>query len=144
MAADIPAMHGDVPVAPDSPRVISLACAVSVDALLHRVVLQLEQRGLELFAVIDHSGAAAAVGLTMPGTKVVMFGNPKGGTPLMVSHPLIALDLPLKLLIWETKDGKTFVSYNAPSYLAVRFALTERESAVVQVAEAIALAVVSD
>ncbi len=93
------------------------------------VIAELEHRGLELFAVIDHSGEAADVGLALPDTKVVIFGNPKGGTPLMVAHPLLALDLPMKLLLWESVAGDAFVSYNTPDFLAERHGLSADERA---------------
>jgi uncharacterized protein (DUF302 family) len=126
-----------------SSGVVTLASRVRVDQVLRRVVTQLDQLGLELFAVIDHSGEAAKVGLMMPDTKLVIFGNPKGGTPLMLAHPLIALDLPLKLLLWETADHNTFVSYNAPSYLAERYRLSTHEADAIRVVETIARSVVS-
>ncbi len=128
-------------MARDAPGVISHQASDPVVEVLARVVEQLEARGLEVFAVIDHSGEAAAVGLSMPETKLVIFGNPKGGTPIMVAHPLVALDLPLKLLIWETDDHRTFVSYNAPSYLGERYGLSDTEGKALGVVEAIAQAV---
>jgi uncharacterized protein (DUF302 family) len=80
-------------------------------------------KGTKLFAIIDHSLEAAAAGLAMPPTKLVVFGNPRGGTPLMVAAPSIAIDLPMKLLIWEDVKGSVWISYNAPSYLAARHGL---------------------
>jgi uncharacterized protein (DUF302 family) len=81
-------------------------------------------KGLKIFAVIDHSGEAAAVGLEMSATKVVIFGNAKSGTPIMKASPSAALDLPLKVLIAES-DGKVRLSYNAPKYLAQRHSIPE-------------------
>jgi uncharacterized protein (DUF302 family) len=132
------------PAAHAPPGVVTLESAADVDEVLRRVVARVQTLGLDIFAVIDHSGAAEEVGLTMPDTKVVMFGNPKAGTPLMLEHPLIALDLPLKLLIWAGDDGRAFLSYNAPAYLSERFELSSRESAAVRVVEDIARAVVVD
>jgi uncharacterized protein (DUF302 family) len=123
--------------------IVTLASSVDVDQLLRRVVVQIEKLGLELFAVIDHSGDAEDAGLAMPDTKLVIFGNPKVGTPLILAHPLIALDLPLKLLLWETSDEEVFVGYNAPSYLAERHGLSAPEADSIRVVEAIARAVVS-
>src|SRR5215472_4339259 len=77
----------------------------------------------KLFAVVDHSGEAAAAGLKMPNTKLLIFGNPKAGTPLMLASPSAALDLPLKILISEDAEGKTWISYNAPAYLQARHKL---------------------
>jgi uncharacterized protein (DUF302 family) len=129
----------------DRRGVVSLPCPVAVDQLLRRVVVQLDKLDLELCAVVDHSGDAGEIGLTMPETKlVIFFGNPSLGTPLMLAHPLIALDLPLKLLIWETDDHHVFLSYNAPSYLADRYGLSEQETEPLRVVETIAQAVISD
>jgi uncharacterized protein (DUF302 family) len=78
------------------------------------------EKGLDVFALIDHSGAAERVGLEMQEAKLLIFGSPKAGTPLMVASPLLALDLPLKILVWRNRDGEVLVSYNATSYLARR------------------------
>ena len=117
---------------------ITLACSDSVDALLRRVVRLVEGLGLEVFSVIDHNGEAAEVGLTMPDTKLVIFGSPRGGTPLMLAHPLIALDLPLKVLLWENTDRCVFVTYNAPDYFATRYELSEHETVALRVVETVA------
>jgi len=77
-------------------------------------------KGMQVFAVIDHSGEAEKVGLKMPATKVIIFGSPKGGTPLMVATPSLAIDLPLKVLVAEGVEGKVFVTYNDPEYLQKR------------------------
>jgi uncharacterized protein (DUF302 family) len=128
----------------DGQGVVTLKCSVGVDQLLRRVVVQLDNHGLELFAVVDHSGEAGEVDLAIPETKlVIFFGNPRAGTPLLRTHPLIALDLPLKLLVWETDDHDVFVSYNAPSYLADRYGLSEQETQPLRVVDTIAQAVIS-
>jgi uncharacterized protein (DUF302 family) len=80
-------------------------------------------KGMKLFAVIDHSGEASAVGLELRDTKVVLFGSPQAGTPVMQAAPLAALDLPLKVLVWSDGD-QTKVSYTSPSALATRYQLT--------------------
>jgi uncharacterized protein (DUF302 family) len=80
----------------------------------------LQSRGITLFAVIDHSGEAAKVGLKMPPTKLLIFGNPKSGTPLMLAAPSIALDLPLKILVAEDAQRKVWLSYNGQAYLQER------------------------
>lgn len=80
----------------------------------------LQDKGIKLFAVIDHSGEAASAGLTMPPTKVLIFGNPKGGTPLMLAAPSTAIDLPLKILVAENAQGKVWISWNDPAYLQQR------------------------
>jgi uncharacterized protein (DUF302 family) len=92
----------------------------SVDEALTKLQGILEAKGIAVFALVDHSGEAAKVGLEMHPTKLLIFGNPKGGTPLMLAAPTIAIDLPLKILIWEDDQGKRWVSYNTPQYLAER------------------------
>ena len=92
----------------------------SVDETVAKLQSMLRAKGVTLFAVIDHSGEAAKVGMKMPPTKLVIFGNPKAGTPLMQAAPSIAIDLPLKILVWEDGQGKVWVSYNSLSYLQQR------------------------
>jgi uncharacterized protein (DUF302 family) len=95
----------------------------SVDETVERIKSILQSKGITLFALIDHSGEAAKVGMKMPPTKLLIFGNPKGGTPLMLAAPSIALDLPLKILVAEDTQGKVWVSYNSPEYLKERHGL---------------------
>jgi uncharacterized protein (DUF302 family) len=83
----------------------------------------LRSAGVTTFATIDHRAAAEKAGLRMPEAVVVVFGNPKGGTPMMLNAPTLAIDLPMKVLIWEDKAGKAWVSYNTASYLAARHGL---------------------
>jgi uncharacterized protein (DUF302 family) len=85
----------------------------------------LQARGVKLFAFVDHSGEAAKIGLKMPNTKLLIFGNPKGGTPLMLASPSIAIDLPLKILVAEDAQGKVWISYNSPEYLKERHGLPQ-------------------
>ncbi len=92
----------------------------SVDQTVDRLKNILQAKGVTLFALIDHSGEALKVGLTMRPAKLLIFGNPKAGTPLMQASPGVALDLPLKILVREDAEGKTWVSYNSPSYLQKR------------------------
>jgi uncharacterized protein (DUF302 family) len=92
----------------------------SVEETLRRLQAALEEKGLHVFAVIDHSGEAEKVGLKMRPTKVLIFGNPKGGTPLMVAVPSLAIDLPLKALVAEDGEDKVSVTYNRPEYLRER------------------------
>jgi len=80
----------------------------------------LQSKGVRLFAVVDHSGEAERAGLKMPPTRLLIFGNPQAGTPLMLAAPSVALDLPLKILVAEDAAGKTWISFNAPEYLQVR------------------------
>ena len=85
----------------------------------------LRAKSVKLFSIVDHSGEAERAGLKMPNTKLLIFGNPKAGTPLMIAAPSAALDLPLKILVAEDANGKTWVSYNAPAYLQERHNLRE-------------------
>jgi uncharacterized protein (DUF302 family) len=96
----------------------------SVDETLGKLQNILEAKGIAVFALVDHSGEAAKVGMKMRPTKLLIFGNPKGGTPLMIAAPSIAIDLPLKLLIWQDEQEKVWVSYNTPEYLAERHGLS--------------------
>jgi uncharacterized protein (DUF302 family)/uncharacterized membrane protein YidH (DUF202 family) len=95
----------------------------SVDQTVQKLEEILAAKGVKLFALIDHSGEAEKAGLQMRPTKLLIFGNPKAGTPLMVAAPSIAIDLPLKVLVSEDAAGKVWVSYNAPSYLQARHGL---------------------
>jgi uncharacterized protein (DUF302 family) len=95
----------------------------SVDQTVEKLKAILQSKGVTLFAVIDHSGEAEKVGMKMPPTKLLIFGNPKAGTPLMQAAPSIAIDLPLKILVWEDAQGKVWVSYNSPEYLQERHGL---------------------
>ena len=98
---------------------------LSVEETVARLTRLVDEKGLVLFAVVDHSGEAAKVGLEMPDTKLVMFGSPAAGTPVMAASPLAALDLPLKVLVWVDAAGAVSVSYNTPEYLAARHHLTD-------------------
>jgi uncharacterized protein (DUF302 family) len=100
--------------------IVSQPSAHSVDVTVEKLQTMLQGKGVTLFAVIDHSGEARRVGLAMPPTKLLVFGNPKGGTPLMLASPSIAIDLPLKILVAQGADGKVSISYNAPEYLQTR------------------------
>ena len=95
----------------------------SVDETVDRLKNILRSKEVTLFALIDHSGEAAKVGMKMPPTKLLIFGNPKGGTPLMLAAPSVALDLPLKILVSEDAQGKVWLSYNSPEYLKERYGL---------------------
>jgi uncharacterized protein (DUF302 family) len=103
--------------------ILDLFSRHSVEQTVTRLEQILRERGIKLFALVDHSGEAERVGIKMPPTKLLIFGNPKAGTPLMLAAPSIAIDLPLKLLVWEDGDGKVRVSYNDPGYLSERHGL---------------------
>jgi uncharacterized protein (DUF302 family) len=104
--------------------VITRASPRSVPDTVTRLTEMVEGKGIKVFAVIDHSGEAERVGLKLRDTKLFVFGSPKGGTPVMVAAPLAALDLPLKVLVWDD-DGQTRVSYTAPNTLAARYDLND-------------------
>ena len=95
----------------------------SVDQTVERLKNILQSKGLTLFALVDHSGEAEKAGMKMPPTKLLIFGSPKAGTPLMLAAPSIAIDLPLKILVWQDAQGKTWLSYNSPDYLKDRHGL---------------------
>src|SRR5262245_33399807 len=95
----------------------------SVDKTVEKLKGVLQAKGISLFAMIDHSGEAEKGGMKMPPTKLLIFGNPKAGTPMMVAAPRSAIDLPLKILIWEDVGRKVWVTYNAPVYLQERHGL---------------------
>jgi uncharacterized protein (DUF302 family) len=92
----------------------------SVDETVEKLKGILRSKGVTLFATVDHSGEAAKVGMKMPPTKLLIFGSPKAGTPLMLTAPSVAIDFPLKILIWEDAQRKVWVSYNDLSYLQER------------------------
>jgi uncharacterized protein (DUF302 family) len=105
-----------------APDVVTKVSPRSVADTVARLEALVAARGMKLFAVIDHSGEAETAGLELRDTKLVIFGSPKAGTPVMVAAPLAALDLPLKVLVWADGD-RTRVSYTAPSTLKARYAL---------------------
>jgi uncharacterized protein (DUF302 family) len=92
----------------------------SVDETVRKLEGILREKGITLFTLVDHSGEAEKAGLKMPPTKLLIFGNPKAGTPVMLAAPSIAIDLPLKVLVWQDNAGKTWLSYNSPEYLKNR------------------------
>ena len=100
--------------------VVTIPSHQPVDQTVQKLEAILRAKGVKLFALVDHSGEAEQVGLHMRPTKHLIFGNPKAGTPLMISAPSAAIDLPLKVLVWEDSAGKTWISYNSPGYLQER------------------------
>jgi uncharacterized protein (DUF302 family) len=105
--------------------IVTIPSNHSVDETVQRIKDLLQSKGVMLFALVDHSGEAAKVGMKMPNTKLLIFGNPKAGTPLMLASPSIAIDLPLKILVAENAQGKVWISYNSPDYLKDRHALPQ-------------------
>ena len=97
----------------------------SVEQTVDRLKNILQSKGGTLFALVDHSGEAEKAGMKMRPTKLLIFGSPKAGTPLMLAAPSIAIDLPLKILVWEDSQGKAWISYNSPEYLRERHGLPQ-------------------
>src|SRR5215469_2635191 len=118
--------------------IIDIPSRHSVQETVEKLKNILQTRGVALFALIDHSGEAEKVGLKMPSTKLLIFGSPKAGTPLMLASPSTAIDLPLKILVWEDKQGQTWVSYNSPEYLQKRHGLPQDLLANIAVVETLA------
>jgi uncharacterized protein (DUF302 family) len=99
---------------------VQIASQHSVNETVDRLTSAFSAKGLQLFVLIDHSGEAEKVGLKMRPTKLLIFGSPKGGTPMMIASPTLAIDLPLKALVWEDEAGKVWLGYNSPEYLQQR------------------------
>ena len=118
--------------------IIDIPSNHSFDEVVQKLKGILAAKGVALFALIDHSGEAEKAGMNMPPTKLLIFGSPKAGTPLMVAAPSIAIDLPLKILVWEDSAGKTRVSYNSPQYLKNRHHVPEELLKNIAVIEALA------
>jgi len=100
--------------------IIDVTSNHSVDETVDKLKGILQAKGVAVFAVVDHSGEAEKVGITMRPTKLLIFGSPKAGTPLMLAAPSVAIDLPLKILVSEDAQGKVWISYNSPAYLQER------------------------
>lgn len=116
IAFTLPFLAASVAAAQDG--LITKPSAHSVSATLDRLEAALKERGLIIFTRIDHAAAAAAAGLKMPASTVLVFGNPRLGTPVFVQKPTLAIDLPLKALVYEDASGKVWVSYNSSDYLS--------------------------
>jgi uncharacterized protein (DUF302 family) len=123
--------------APDNGIVTKLSNH-SVDETVEKLKAILQAKGVTLFALVDHSGEAAKAGLKMPATKLLIFGNPKGGTPVMLAAPSSAIDLPLKILIWEDAAQKVWLSYNSSAYLQQRHGIPQELLQNISVADALA------
>jgi uncharacterized protein (DUF302 family) len=125
-------------MAADENGIVSIATNHSVDEAVMRVKKILVAKGITIFALVDHSGEAEKVGMKMPPTKLVIFGSPKAGTPLMLAAPGIAIDLPLKILVSEDREGRVWLSYNSSEYLEKRHRLPHDLTKNVAVVAAIA------
>jgi uncharacterized protein (DUF302 family)/uncharacterized membrane protein YidH (DUF202 family) len=129
-------MTSMVPMADNG--IINNASNHSVDETVEKLKGILQAKGVTLFALVDHSGEADKVGMKMRPTKLLIFGNPKGGTPIMVAAPSAAIDLPLKILVWEDAQGKVWASYNSPTYLQQRHGIPQDLLPNIAVVEALA------
>ena len=107
-----------------TPGLTTIQSSFGPKETMNRLEAAVQAKGMTVFARIDHAAGAAAAGLSLRPTEVLIFGNAKAGTPLMVLNPLVALDLPLKVLVWVDTDAKVWVSYNAIDYFAGRFGLS--------------------
>jgi len=105
--------------------IITKPSKYSVPETLHRLETILTAKGIQVFALVDHSSEAEKAGLKMPPTQLLIFGNPKGGTPVMLAAPTAAIDLPWKALAWQDTSGKVWLSYNDAAYIQRRFGLTD-------------------
>jgi uncharacterized protein (DUF302 family) len=122
-----------------SEGIINTPSGHSVDQTVEKLKAILQAKGVTLFALVDHSGEAEKVGIKMRPTKLLIFGSPKAGTPLMLAAPSIAIDLPLKILIWEDNQGKVWVSYNSTSYLQERHGVPQELLQNIAVVETLAV-----
>jgi uncharacterized protein (DUF302 family) len=111
--------------APSAAGVVTRSSPQPFAPTVQRLLGLIESKRLKLFALVDHSGEATRAGLTMNETKLLIFGSPAAGTPVMAAAPLAALDLPLKILVWSDSDGRVWISYNDPGFLRSRYDLTE-------------------
>jgi uncharacterized protein (DUF302 family) len=127
---------------PEMPKngLVTIPSGHSVDATVAKLTGILDGKGVKIFALIDHSGEAEKAGLAMPNTKLLIFGSPKGGTPLMLAAPSTAIDLPLKILIAEDSAGKVWVTYSSVEYLQHRHGLPAELIANIAVIHALAAA----
>ncbi len=110
---------------PSIEGIITKQSSFSSEETVKRLQEAIHSRGLTIFAHINHSEEARKIGLTMQEAEVLIFGNPKGGTPLMIASPILALDLPLKVLVWQSSDGRVWASYASTAYLAARYSIPQ-------------------
>jgi uncharacterized protein (DUF302 family) len=128
-----------VPCSQAADGVVSVKSAFNVDTTAKRLETVLTKKGMTIFARIDHAAGAVRVGKKLRPTVLIIFGNPKVGTPLMQSSQIMGIDLPQKALIWEDESGRTWLSYNDPRYLAARHGISNREAVVQKIEKALAI-----
>ena len=123
----------------DSLRVIagltSIESTFGPKETMDRLEAEIRQKGMNVFARIDHAAGAANVGLALAPTELIIFGNPRGGTPLMQSVQTVGIDLPLKALVWQDAANKTWLSYNEPGWIAQRHGVAGAESTIDKMAD---------
>jgi uncharacterized protein (DUF302 family) len=119
--------------------IIEISSNHSVDQTVERLKGILKAKGVTLFTLVDHSGEAEKAGMKMRPTKLLIFGSPKAGTPVMLAAPSTAIDLPLKVLVWEDSSGKVWISYNSPAYLQERHGVPEELMQNIAVVETLAI-----
>jgi uncharacterized protein (DUF302 family) len=122
----------------ESSGVVTIPSNHGVDQTVERLKGILEAKGVTLFALVDHSGEAEKAGMTMPNTKLLIFGSPRAGTPAMLAAPSLAIDLPLKILVREDREAKVWISYNSPAYLQQRHGVPAELMQALGVVEALA------
>src|SRR6266403_3934521 len=115
----------------------SVASSSGPKETMDRLETEIRAQGMAVFARIDHAAGAAEVGLTLRPTELIIFGNARGGTPLMQSEQTVGIDLPLKTLVWEDASGKTWLSYNEPRWIAQRHSVANAEQVVSKLAAAL-------
>ena len=128
---------------PNAKGIVDIPSSHSVGETVDKLRAILQAKGVTLFALVDHNGEAEKVGMKMPPTKLLIFGSPKAGTPLMLAAPSIAIDLPLKILVWEDAARKVWISYNSPEYLRERHGLPENLLQSIAVVDVLARAAAS-
>jgi uncharacterized protein (DUF302 family) len=106
-------------------RFVTVPSRYSVAETLQRLLAVIKEKGLKIFAVVDHSGEAEKAGLFMRPTQLVIFGSPEAGTPVMIAAPSVAIDLPLKVLVWQDESDKVWAAFNSPEYLAYRHGIPD-------------------
>jgi uncharacterized protein (DUF302 family) len=111
---------------------VTVPSSVNAKLTIDKLEAALKGGGATIFARVDHAAGATAAGLTLRPTELLIFGNPKGGTPLMQSQQSAGIDLPMKALAWEDAAGKTWLSYNDPAWIAMRHALTPETAKVIE------------
>jgi uncharacterized protein (DUF302 family) len=116
-------LGSEAPAMQKQEGIVKIQSHHSVDETVDKLKTILQSKGVTLFVLVDHSGEAEKVGLKMPPTKLLIFGNPKGGTPLMLAEPSVAIDLPLKILVAEDSQNRVWISYNSPEFLKERHGL---------------------